>query len=101
MGAGCRVETMNGSAQVPDVQEAILHDGRSHHAADLTRRPQATALSDVSLTVGTDRIYKGWAAPVPGRLPHGHEDSSVGCDWRRGDRAARENTGAGKPSRIF
>src|SRR4029453_1200490 len=53
---GGRVQTMNGSAQVRNVQQTVLHDGRSHHAADLTRSPQASALGNVSLAIGTDRM---------------------------------------------
>src|SRR6185436_5093359 len=56
VGAGRRVQTMNRSAQVPDVQQTVLRDGRSHHAADLARSPEESALGDVSLAVGTERM---------------------------------------------
>src|SRR6476660_2172953 len=36
---GCRVQTMNGSAQVPNVQQTILHNRRSYYAAYLARSP--------------------------------------------------------------
>ena len=81
VGSGCRVQTMNGSAQVPDVQQTVFRNWRSHHAADLTRSPQARALSNVSLAVGTDRMNQRRSVAVPRRLPHGNEDAAVGEDW--------------------
>ena len=80
VGTGCRVQTMNGSAQVPNVQQTVLHDGRSHHAADLTRSPQAPALGNVFLAVGTDRMNQRRSVAVPRRQPHGNEDAAVGED---------------------
>ena len=80
VGAGCRVQTMNRSAQVPNVQQTVLHDGRSHHAADLARSPEEPALGDVSLAVGTDRMNQRRSVAVPRILPHSNEDAAVGED---------------------
>jgi len=56
VGARCRVQTMNRSAHVPNVQVTVLLDGRSHHATDLARSPEEPAPGDVSLAVRTDRM---------------------------------------------
>src|SRR5438445_122864 len=35
--AGRRVQTMKCSPEIPDVQQAVFRDGRSHHATGLAR----------------------------------------------------------------
>src|SRR5262245_59371863 len=81
VGAGCGVQTMKRSAEVPNVQQTVLRDGRSHHAADLARSAEESALGDVSLAVGTDRMNKRKSVAVEWILPQGNEDASVGEDW--------------------
>src|SRR6185503_19818804 len=56
LGAGRRVQTMNRSAQIPNVEQTVFRNGCSHHATDLARRPEEPARGDVSLAVGTDRM---------------------------------------------
>src|SRR5688572_22792531 len=51
--ASRRVQAINRSAQVANVQQTVLHDGCAHHAADLAGRPEEPAPGDVSLTVRT------------------------------------------------
>src|ERR1700752_2073530 len=53
VGSSRRVQTMNRSAQVPNVQQTVFRNGRSHHAADFARSPEEPAPGDVSLAVGT------------------------------------------------
>src|SRR5262245_49157395 len=80
VGAGCRVQTMKRSAQVPNIQQTVLRDGRSHHAADLARSPEEPALGDVSLAVGTNRMNERRSVAVGWILPHGNEDGAVSED---------------------
>src|SRR4030095_7909603 len=76
--AGCGVQTMNRSAQVPNVQQTVLHDGCSHYAPDLARSPEEPALGDVSLAGGTDRMNQRRSVAVRRILAHGNDDAAVG-----------------------
>jgi small subunit ribosomal protein S3 len=51
-----QLQTMNRSAQVPDVKQTVFRNGRSHHAANLARSPEEPARGDVPLAVRTDRM---------------------------------------------
>src|SRR5215211_3458042 len=64
VGAGCSVQTMKRSTHIPNVQQAVLHNGRSHHATDLARSPKEPALGDVSLTIGTDPMNQRGSVAV-------------------------------------
>src|SRR5687768_12592265 len=78
--ASCRVQTINRSSQVPNVEQTVLHQKCSHHTADLARGPKEPALGDVSLAVGTERINQRRSSAVPWTLSHSNEDASVGED---------------------
>src|SRR6185436_10266591 len=94
--AGCRVETVNRSSQVANVQQTVLHDGRSHDAADIARSPDESALSDVSLAIGIDRIKQRRAVAMRRILSHSNKDAAVGKDRCSNDRAARKDAGPWK-----
>ena len=53
-----RVQTIDHSTNVPDVQQTVLLDRRCHHAPDLARRPEEPARGDVSLAARIDRVNK-------------------------------------------
>src|SRR6185295_6190113 len=78
--AGCRIQTINNSAHVPNVQQTVFRNRRSRHTTDLARSPEEPALGDVSLAVGTDRMNKRRSVAVRRILPHGNEDAALGED---------------------
>ena len=81
VGAGGRVQAVQHSAQVPNIQQAVLRDRRSHHPADLAGSPEEPALGDVFLAVGAERMNKRRSVAVQRILPQGEEDAAVGEDW--------------------
>ena len=77
---GPHSQSDHAAAHVAAAQQAVLLDGRSHHAADLAGSPEEPAPGDVSLAVGTDRMNQRRSVAVPWALPHGNEDAAVGED---------------------